>query len=453
MLRASLLSLSSRGRAAAASATSLHTSAPAKASPQQEQQQSIAAMSPAVAAAAFRRLEQQMVRSYRLDQVLAQVSANDVIVARQDATRYSFIGFRDIAALDVARSLLLVPEHMRHFHTVCAREGAACDFYADVDLSLEADGEGTLLQITDRLQETMRALKFGAYETIVLSSRHAHKQSFHLHVRGAESAFTDFRAVRGIADSVNASMGAPIIDMSCYRYNGTLRTAFCAKVARPLGSASAGGAATAMGTSRVCHLVPYEAKDAELARRLRGMTEMSPEQIFEASLATRQIPTESFPTAQPLRLFSGVGKHSKLAKHLRSSGLNTCEAEEVDEGAAAASKAHRFLREDVKWLRYKNAVKKARQLPLSAAEDYQTWISVGLALRSFGSEANIFEEWMRFSAKCPAKYSRDVCEAKWLTFGNGSDADNWRRGYNYLTSTVWRQLGGEFITNSHLPRL
>lgn len=469
MMRLSLTKLASSSRrnggaAVAVAAASKHMSAQRQDHEQQTMSASssspLLALNPAVAANAFRKLDQQMVRSFRLDQVLSQVSPNDVVVARQDATRYSFIGFKDISALDVSRSLLLVPEHMRHFHTVCAREDAPCDFYADVDLTREADGEEALLQITDRLSATMEALKFGNFTTVILNSQHAHKQSYHLHVRGEQSAFTDFRAVRGIADSINLALGTPTIDMSCYRYNGTLRTAFCAKMVRAAGTSVA--ATGALGTSLVSHLVPYEAKDSELRTRLRGMTEMSAEQIFEASLATRQIPTESLPFTQPLRLFSGVGKHSKLAKHLRSNGgVNTCEALVDDENdddsnikrSSRSSQSHRFLREDVKWLRYKYAAKKVRQLPISAAEDYNTWVSVGLALHSFGGENNIFDEWMRFSAKCPEKFSREACHEKWMTFNGSSDAGNWRRGYNYLTSTVWRQLGMECVTNSHLPRL
>lgn len=384
------------------------------------------------AAAAFQKLEEQMIRSFRLDQVLSQVSPNDIVVAKQDNTRYSFLGFRDIPSLEVSRSLLLVPEHMRRFHTVCAREGAPCDFYADIDLPVDANGEETLLQVTDRLNAKLDAIDFGRRTTVILKSHHENKQSYHLHVRGKSSAFTDFRAVRAIVDGIHHQMGNPVIDTSCYRYNGTLRTAFSSKVA-PSGT----------GPTVVNHLVPLEPKDDELARRLVDMQDLSAEQLFEVSLVNRQIPTETFDAATPLKLFNGLGKRSKLAQVLSEDGLNTSE----EEGG------HRFLREDVKWLRYKSAVKKVRQLPLDASEDYATWIAVGLALHGFGAENHIFEEWARFSLKCPEKFCREKCHAKWVSFNASADPHNWRRGYNYLTTTVWRKYGSHITTDTHKPKM
>eukprot|EP00744_Colponema_vietnamica_P002707 GILI01004218.1.p1 GENE.GILI01004218.1~~GILI01004218.1.p1 ORF type:complete len:419 (+),score=80.56 GILI01004218.1:397-1653(+) len=383
------------------------------------------------AATAFKQLEEKMIRSFRLDQVLSQVTTNDIVIAKQDSSRYSFLGFKDLAALDVGRSLLLVPEHMRRFHTVCAREKAPCDFYADIDLAKDVDGEEVLLQVTDRVNAKLKAIGFGSSTTVILQSHHEHKLSYHLHVRGEKSAFTDFRAVRAIADGVNLQMGNPVVDMNCYRYNATLRTAFCAKLTP-----------SSKGTALLGHLVPLVAKDDELARRLVPMSELSAERLFEVSLINRQIPTETFPDAKPLQLFNALGLRDKLGKALAADGMNT--NEEVG--------GHRFLREDVKWLRYKSAITKLRQLPTEAAEDYLTWIAVGLALHSFGVESHIFEEWARFSLRCPEKFSREACQAKWVTFNSTAEPNNWRRGYNYLMTSVWRRFGSHITTDSHKPR-
>lgn len=45
-------------------------------------------------------------------------------------------------ALIIAQRLLLFPDHMRHFHTICGRDNVPCDFFADVDLPDETKANG-----------------------------------------------------------------------------------------------------------------------------------------------------------------------------------------------------------------------------------------------------------------------------------------------------------------------
>ncbi|EPY25602.1 hypothetical protein STCU_06641 [Strigomonas culicis] len=99
-----------------------------------------------------------------------------------------------------------------------------------------------------------------------------------------------------------------------------------------------------------------------------------------------------------------------------------------------------FLTEKAKWRRYKTVIEKVRRLPPHAAESFDVWVRVGLALHNFSNEDHVFEEWVKFSLRCPAKFTREVCRKKWTQFERNADALNWRRGFNYLNSTVWRQV-------------
>lgn len=99
-----------------------------------------------------------------------------------------------------------------------------------------------------------------------------------------------------------------------------------------------------------------------------------------------------------------------------------------------------FLTEGAKWKRYKTVVAKLESISPQAAMNFDIWVRVGLALHNFSNEERVFEEWVKFSVKCPQKFSREACKKKWLQFERNPDALNWRRGFNYLNHTLWRQL-------------
>lgn len=99
-----------------------------------------------------------------------------------------------------------------------------------------------------------------------------------------------------------------------------------------------------------------------------------------------------------------------------------------------------YLTEAAKWRRFKSVVKKLETIPPRAAVSFDIWVRVGLALHNFSNEEHVFEEWVKFSVKCPQKFSREACRKKWLQFERNPDALNWRRGFNYLNQTIWRQL-------------
>lgn len=50
-----------------------------------------------------------------------------------------------------------------------------------------------------------------------------------------------------------------------------------------------------------------------------------------------------------------------------------------------------------------------------AAEDYLSWIIVGMVIKNEGAPFMIWDMWSRL---CPSKYDHEVCKAKWQTFGN-----------------------------------
>ena len=49
-----------------------------------------------------------------------------------------------------------------------------------------------------------------------------------------------------------------------------------------------------------------------------------------------------------------------------------------------------------------------------AAEDYLSWVVVGMALKNEGVPFEVWDIWSRL---CPSKYDHNVCKAKWQSFG------------------------------------
>ena len=98
-----------------------------------------------------------------------------------------------------------------------------------------------------------------------------------------------------------------------------------------------------------------------------------------------------------------------------------------------------FLKESKKWARFGEAVAAVKRLPSTAAEEYATWIRVGLALHSFGNDAHIKAHWDAFSMRSPHKFNAEVNKGLWEYFGSRPNCFNWRRGYNYLVHTLRRQ--------------
>ncbi|GET86800.1 hypothetical protein, conserved [Leishmania tarentolae] len=461
--------------------------------------------------------------------------------------------------LIVAQRLLLFPDYLRHFHTICGRESVPCDFYADIDLPGEsaAGAEKTLLEVLNYLEVRLPGVGFTDPFFLILTNAvpSKDKRSFHIHARslthlkncsltrnaeastsrkvkrkstrkrntkaaasapaasadrkfgeddvdedhdedpyddlsdmvravdasgkGAASscgdsaattpkvvAFQDYRVVKLIADEVNQTVGRDIIDHNCYRTNGMLRCAFSAKLPsvqdHKYHQLTDKGAEAAR--KRLLPLVT--ASDPALQQRLSEMESvlrtMTDPEILELTFVTRHLDADpkvikaahkhatsllaregSAPagSAEQLRrdaVLQSTTKHGfKLIRPRQIMGPQATQAVEYD---AYGNIVPPFLTEAAKWRRFKAVTSKLRNLPPRAAESYDVWVRVGLALHNFSNEDHVFEEWVRFSLKSPLKYSREVCRKKWVQFERNPDALNWRRGFNYLNSTVWRQV-------------
>ncbi|KAG5509866.1 hypothetical protein JKF63_07511 [Porcisia hertigi] len=449
--------------------------------------------------------------------------------------------------LIVAQRLLLFPDHLRHFHTICGRENVPCDFYADLDLPGEsaAGAEKTLLEVLNYLEVRLPGVGFTDPFFLVLTNAVPSKDkvSYHIHARsfthlknetpsalaaergkgkakpkrsvkkkasakkkgqaadrefamedmdegndndpyddlsdlvnvvdgngkgssassrGSQStstkvvvAFQDYRTVKLIADEVNQTLGRDVIDHNCYRPNGMLRCAFSAKIPSVQDHNYRLQAESSAEAARK-RLVPLvTASDPALQQRLSNteavLRTMTDPEILELTFGTRHLDVEprvikaAHQHAVDLSaLDSGAAALHATTKHrfrlIRARqimGSNASQAVEYDSYGNAVSP---FLTEAAKWRRFKAVTAKLRTLPPRAAESYDVWVRVGLALHNFSNEDHVFEEWVLFSLKSPLKYSREVCRKKWVQFERNPDALNWRRGYNYLNTTVWRQV-------------
>ncbi|CCW65755.1 unnamed protein product [Phytomonas sp. EM1] len=456
----------------------------------------------------------------------------------------------------IAQRLLLFPDNLRHWHTLCGRDRVPCDFYADVDLPGETaeGGEQVLLEILNYLEVRLPGIGFTDPFFLILANassmqedarRGRGKISFHLHARsmtyradylalgaqqlgligGATSpqkttrrvsksrrkrpsseaekvvevaeegeaeeddlsdlvnvvegggatqgavsppkvvAFEDYRTVRLLADEVNQTLGKAVIDDNCYRAHGMLRCAFSAKLRGPEGAT---GGLQPLLTAKDPAL---QAKLNAMHARLRGWTD--PE-ILEMSFCGRflndpdaarrggrYLKTELLPklpmrtrraaiaaatsgkapspeVADLLQAAAATSRHRfKLLRlrHIRGGGAG--EGQEYD---AHGNLVSPFLTEAAKWRRFRQVVAKLQSLPPHAADSFDVWVRVGLALHNFSNEDHVFDEWVRFSIRCPQKFSREACRKKWVQFERNPDALNWRRGFNYLNSTIWKQV-------------
>ncbi|KPI82867.1 putative primase 2 [Leptomonas seymouri] len=458
--------------------------------------------------------------------------------------------------LILAQRMLLFPDHMRQFHSICGREGVPCDFFADIDLPGEsaAGAEKVLMEVLDYLEVRLPGVGFTDPFFLVVTNAvpGSDKMSYHVHARsmtyqqermqraeqGIEPessssrrkstlkikkcrkgsragtreeedaaemesdvddyddlsdmvnvvdsdsaadkkrcggstkliAFQDFRTVKLIGDEVNQTLGREVIDINCYRPNGMLRCAFSSKLPSMQDhdfyaqQQDRHGAAAAAARKRLVPLVT--ARDPALQKRLSEMEAvlrtMTDPEIMEMTFCTRH-------TDHDAKLQRLVHEHAKKLVVLDSHAPAGSEAQKRSAEVLQATSKHRwklirphhilgpqakqameydaygnvvspFLTEGAKWRRYKAVTAKLRRLPPRAAESYDVWVRVGLALHNFSNEDNCFEEWVLFSLKSPQKYSREVCRKKWMQFERNPDALNWRRGYNYLNSTVWRQV-------------
>lgn len=267
-------------------------------------------------------------------------------------------------------------------------------------------------------------------------------------------AFQDYRVVKLIADEVNQTLGFPAIDEGSYRLHGSLRCAYSKKLDA--------------GAAPLVPLAVHPSQPPALQAKLEAMhavlDDMSEAEVLAMSFCSRHLP-DSMPTLraiynhlQNLASFSGVRVPNALFKaatphrfrliHPTTVVKGSCLglASEMMPGTGAkeydayGNRVSPYLTEGAKWRRYHSVLRKLEDLPPRAAGTYSTWVRTGLALHNFSNEEHVFEEWVKFSLRCPQKYSREACQKKWRQFERNPDALNWRRGFNYLNQTIWREV-------------
>lgn len=397
----------------------------------------------------FADLQNAMHRSYRLDVVQQKMTRGGIILAKQENEEtFSFVGFEGLPYLAVATRLMLLPEEHRTFHVVCST-GGPCDFYGDIDLPATtsdkivtelldaAVNEVTTLMSSacERMQQ--RAAKqqqiaaFAGPEVLLLRNPNPAKKSLHLHMSFPHLCFEDYVGVRAVAEHINAKVSLALFDLHCYRSKGMLRLPFNGKSRRQ------NDAHEARHSLEPVLSFPPSAE----GNRLRSATASS------AALSRPQIVSKAFCLREEYALTKpSLWKELKGAAHAVPRGTlfpnvasrGSSRPAEFDE---AGRKIPAFLAEATKPRRYQEVVKSVRSMPTRCADHYDQWIRVGLALHNFGSEDKYFEEWVTFSLRCPNKFSRESCRKMWNKFVRHPDHTNWRRGYNYLTKTIYREMG------------
>ncbi|EPY27620.1 hypothetical protein AGDE_05580 [Angomonas deanei] len=296
-------------------------------------------------------------------------------------------------------------------------------------------------------------------------------------------AFQDFRIVKLIAEEINQTLGKNVIDLNCYRTNGMLRCAFNYKIASTNNNEVDLAKYTHKGKSAEDkednnnssnssggRLVPFtqsQSGNGELQAKLdatnKVLRHLSDPEVLELSFCTRHMEGDAsnlkninsyvkrnFSITAPAnssvkvkheyqlyRTYLTNKHHFKSIKPRHVLGPLYNVQQEFDMYGNLVSP---FLTEKAKWKRFKTAVEKLHHLPPHAAEGFDTWVRVGLALHNFSNEDHVFEEWVKFSLRCPTKFSRETCRKKWTQFERNPDALNWRRGFNYLYHTIWRGL-------------
>jgi hypothetical protein len=347
-------------------------------------------------------------RSFQMDKILEQVTPNDLVFAKQEgASIFSFLSFKGLGPLDTAKRILAIPEEGRHMHAVFGRQdGTPLDFAADLDFPFckvgtedkgYYTGESIVLEVLQGIQEFYKTQVKVAPPTdiVVLDGGSRQRHSYHIHVRSPDAHFTTFQGMRDAASWVNSRLPFALMDIGIYRPRGTMRVAYCPKF-----------------TEKWRSLTPLVAQDPALQSLLAPMGDLTKPDLVARSF------------------IANPGATGKMIRGASNKDTGT-----VDE---FGNKVPKFLQENKKWVRYGECTAALSRLPDSYAEDYHSWIRIGLSLHAFAEDSNSrpLNDWKNFSARCRTKYNPAHCDALWVVFGRRPGAFNWRRGYFYMTRKV-----------------
>lgn len=355
------------------------------------------------------------IRGFRLEAVTAKVKPTDYVLALQQGPNiFHFMAFPGLEKKALCGHLLnAFPNDHRCFHTVFGRPGIPLDFVADIDLPVGPSNatscDADLTNILTSFHKVMNEHVRNPCDHVMLlhSGSTSSKHSFHLHASVKNSAFDNLTAMKDLALLVNQDLQQNIFDTAIYRPAGSIRIAYAGKFEAP---------------SRI--LVPYQSTHEPLLKLVSDVSSATKEDIMAMSLVVRPEVTESVQlasgsSAAPVKLI-------KKASTTKMSG-------ETD---ASGRPIPMHMSEKFKYARLGQALSALNKLPPSVAENYDTWIRVGLSLHSFGHENTIKQHWINFSARCPTKFDPKACDKNWEKFAERPDPYNWRRGYNYMTRVL-----------------
>lgn len=391
----------------------------------------------------------ELVRGFRVDQVMSQVAATDYVYALQGAPQlFTFACIRDADSLAVADEILKIDQSDRVVHSIFGRAKVPVDFYADIEFptwgqhlnnvkgashdNLNEDGSRN-----EELDEESAQAKEKPYTgesvaidvikaTTDLLKEHydvapsvtalfdggttAEKHSYHLHMRLPSAAFLDYTFLGELHSEINVAVGVQAIDLSTNRPNGMLRLAYTPKF-----------------TSRDRVLLPVVPQDSELKRMVSSMKELSPRELLAMSLITRTDEIKKDPDSIKLLSTSASLSGGKRLK------------KQYDDVTGRVIQPH--LYNEKKPLRFKEACARVAALPMHLADSYDTWIRIGLSLHSF-NDPEAFNKWLQFSSKSPSKFDPAVCERYWAIFARRDNCFNWRRGYMYIMKSTAQSKTG-----------
>ena len=381
-------------------------------------------------------------RSYRLTQVVDQVTDEDAILAcREGQALFSFWGYRGLRREALAKRILeMDADEKAAMYSVYGRVNVPCDFFAMINVphySGKTDGDAfcdgpkteytgeTLLEMAIKLtkEHCFNRLKVPEQPRIlIIDGKNPHKHVYHLHIQFQSSAFKDYRAVRDAATAINAEAEFQLFDIAVYQANA-IKSLACTKLST--------GPAT---------IFQPESERSPLALLLKSHKSLSWPDAVEALAASF-----SFRSATERFSFSpgpAEGDDADRPAEYNPDKSFTIHLLKGDKSRTTVGPNGEmipaYLADNKKWQRFGECVAAIRRLPASDAEAYDTWIRVGLALHSFGNESHIFDHWVNFSQRCPHKFSLQACQRYWGIFSKRPECFTWRRGFNYLTRTVTR---------------
>jgi hypothetical protein len=397
-----------------------------------------------------------MIKSFRMEEVLSNVSPTDAMFGRRmSGGNMQFFAWPGLDHQTAANAIISMPETIRTCHTVFGRTGVPVDIALDLDGPVPSNkmtsiAEATayqrevLLTALEALDKSIQKFLPGicVQSRVVLQSPNFKKVSFHVHVKLQNTAFSDFNSLRTFMKSAVKEHPAAlekVVDCQIYRLSGMLRMHRCMK------------------EDRTCALVVYNDPAVNLGFSNNGSEPVPESAAALHSLIIRDVATIS---GNPIHLVESTAPPGSWAPPAPA-------------GAAKSDSENKKIFGRVPLpVTEEEACTNARDFILNhAAEDareWRSWINIGLTtfrfahhfrdskIKSFGDRPvmDVFlEAWIEFSKKCPEKFELGACEKTWqrlspknLSNGLVSGDEGWFQAYRRL---AW---GAQKAANDKSPK-